>query len=271
MSVKGATGKEYPEVRTKLGSRGLWTLALVVLALVCLCTLVTTVTMVAGGRDALQGSGTVIAENRPVSHFERVSLRDLGTCIIVEDDEEALTVETDDNLMRYVESRVEGGTLSLGLSGRAKDRGVKPSKGITYWLSVRHVSDLEVADSGRIQAHALDVGSLEIKVHDSGYVAVDSLEADTLQLYIEDSGDAQLAGRVDRQEVTVEDSARYLAGRLQSRKAVVVASDSAEATLWATEALDVTVADSGHVRYYGKPRRTERLSDRGTLAGLGQP
>lgn len=271
MNGQGTTTNKHQREGTRSRGRGPWIMVVAALAFACSCALVAAVTRVISQTGPVQGSGTVIAENRPVGHFDRVSLSDLGTLIISQGDEERLTVETDDNLLRYVETRVRGGMLILGLGEGAGGRAVRPSKGITYHLSVRQIAGLEVADSGHIQAPALAVGYLEISVHDSGGVAVDSLVAHTLQVYVEDSGDVHLAGQVERQEVTVQDSGRYLAPRLQSRTAAVAASDSAEATLWAVGALDVTITDSGRVRYYGHPRRTQRLSGAGTLAGLGEP
>jgi hypothetical protein len=246
-------------------------MAVTALVLACICVLVAAGVMVTGQPGAVQGSGDVVVENRPVGHFERVSLSDLGALIISQGDKEALTVETDDNLMRYVETRVRGGTLVLGLGDGVRGRAVQPSKGITYHLSIRHLAGLEVADSGQVRAPALDSGYLEIRVHDSGDVTIGSLVAQALQVYVEDSGDVRLAGRVERQEFTGQDSGHYLADRLVSGTAAVVASDSAQATLWVTEALDVTVTDSGRVRYYGHPRRTQRLADNGTLVELGAP
>jgi hypothetical protein len=269
MSGQGTMSKKHPGAGTTLGSWDLWTLGLAALA--CACALVVALTRITGEHDAIQGSGNRIAEDRPVGRFERVSLGDLGTLIVSQGDEEALTVETDDNLLCYVESQVRSGTLILGLSDRAKGRGVKPSKGIIYHLSVQHLAGLEVADSGRIQARVLDAGHLEITAQDSGGVEVASLAAKTLKSWVEDSGYIHLAGRVESQEVTVQDSGRYLAGRLQSRTAAVTAGDSAEATVWAMEVLDATATDSGRVCYYGEPRSTQHLSDNGKLTGLGEP
>lgn len=271
MNGQRANSETHQKDGSKSGSQGLWFIAAAMLGLACACALVTFVFRVTGDPQVIQGSGTTLVEDRSTGHFERVFLCDLGTLIITQGDEGRLTIETDDNLLGYVESRVQDGTLFLRLSSRATGRVVQPSKGINYRLSVGHIASLEVADSGRIQAAALDAGHLGIKAHDSGHIAVDSLMAHTLQVHLEDSGAVRLTGRVERQEVVVQDSSRYLAGPLQSRTAAVSASDSAEAVLWATEALHVTVTDSGRVRYYGDPRRTQRLSDRGRLAGLGEP
>lgn len=271
MSGQRANSETHQKDEPKSGSPGLWFMAVAVLGLACACALITFVSRVTGDPAAIRGSGMTIVEDRSIGHFERILLRDLGTLTITHGDEEMLSIETDDNLLRYVESHVQGATLVLGLSNRVKGRVVQPSKGINYRLSVGHIADLEAADSGRIQAPALDAGHLEIRVRDSGDIAVDSLMAHTLQVHIEDSGGVRLAGHVERQEVVVQDSGRYLAGLLQSRTATAAASDSSEVMLWATEALSVTITDSARVRYFGKPRRAQRVSEDGTLDGLGEP
>jgi hypothetical protein len=271
MNGQRANSETYQKDEPKSGSPGLWFIAVAVLGLACACALITCVFRVTGDPAAIQGSGITIVEDRSIGRFERVFLCDLGTLIITHGDEEMLSIETDDNLLRYVESRVQGGTLVLGLSNRVKGKVVQPSKGINYRLSLGQIAGLEVADSGRIQAPVLDVGHLEIRVRDSGDIAVDSLMAHTLQVHVEDSGGVRLGGYVERQEVVVQDSGRYLAGRLESRTAAVVTSDSGEAVLWATEVLHVTATDSGRVRYYGEPRLTRRLSGAGTLARVGEP
>jgi hypothetical protein len=255
---------------TKSWALRFWIIAVMALVLASFCRLAA-VANIASQPVAIRGSGTVITENRPVGHFERVSLSDLGVLIISQGAEEALIVETDDNIVRYVETRVRSGTLVLGFGARVRGSAVWPSKGITYHLSIRQVAGLEAADAGRIRALALDARYLEIRARDSGSVEIDSLTAGTLQARVEDYAGIKLAGRVDRQEVTGQDSGRYLASRLQSRTADVVASDSAQATVWATEALGVTVVDSGHVLYRGSPRCTQHVSDKGTLARLSEP
>ena len=66
------------------------------------------------GLGTIQGSGDVITESRDVSGFDSVSLSGIGRVIITQGDDESLTIETDDNLMKYITSEVRDGTLELG-------------------------------------------------------------------------------------------------------------------------------------------------------------
>ncbi|MEZ4735047.1 MAG: hypothetical protein R3E79_48750 [Caldilineaceae bacterium] len=56
--------------------------------------------LVAGcGFQVVSGSGTVVPEERPVSDFTRVDFTGFGELTLVQGDKEALTIETDDNLL----------------------------------------------------------------------------------------------------------------------------------------------------------------------------
>ena len=225
---------------------------------------------VLGGRHVVRRSGNVIAEDRPLSSFERVSLRDIGLLILTQGDEDALTVETDDNLLRFVRTEVRDGTLVLSFGDESGKASLQTHHGIKYYLSVRDIVGLEVADSGSFQAASLDVEHLEIVVRDSGDLKVDSLKARSLEARISDSGYARLAGQVQTQDVTVRDSGDYVAGELHSQADTAVVSDSGQATLWTSEVLAVTVSDSGDVSYYGNPRLRPSITDSGKLTRLGE-
>lgn len=225
---------------------------------------------VLGGRYVVRGSGSVIAEGRPVSGFDRVSLRDIGLVILTQGDRNALTVETDDNLLPFVGTEVRDGTLVLSFGDETGKVSLKTSHGLKYYLTVQEIAGLEVADSGNLQAVSLEVDHLEIVVRDSGDLEVDWLEARTLEARISDSGDARLAGQVQTQDVTVRDSGDYVAGNLHSQADTAVVSDSGEATLRTSEMLDVTISDSGDVNYYGHPRIRQRITASAKLTSLGE-
>lgn len=223
-----------------------------------------------GGRHVVQGSGYVVAEARPVSGFDRVSLHDIGLVLLNQGDQEALTVETDDNLLPFVRTEVRDGTLVLSFGDESGKTSLHTSHGIKYYLTVQDIVGLELADSGNLQAASLNVDHLEVVVRDSGDLEVDSLKAKTLEARISDSGDARLAGQVQTQDVTVRDSGDYIAGELRSRADTAVVSDAGEAILWTSEVLDVTISDSGDVTCYGSPTIRKRITDSGKLTELGE-
>ncbi len=80
------------------------------------------------------GSGKIAAETRPVSGFHGVALDGTGHLHITQGNAEGLIVETDDNLLPFVESKVgPDGVLHLGSKSGEE---IRPTKGITYKLTV---------------------------------------------------------------------------------------------------------------------------------------
>ena len=60
--------------------------------------------------DGIEGSGDVITETRDVAGFRRIVLVGEGNVIITQGDSESLEVTTDDNLMQYIETSLNGKT-----------------------------------------------------------------------------------------------------------------------------------------------------------------
>jgi hypothetical protein len=78
----------------------IFTIVLVVVLLFAACEL-----------QAIEGSGQVRRESRVVGGFTAVNFSSFGELTLVQGDTEALTIETDDNLLPYV-------TLRYGLKPR---------------------------------------------------------------------------------------------------------------------------------------------------------
>ena len=217
------------------------------------------------GLRAVRGSGKLVTESRDVSDFDRVSLAGSGEVILIQGETESLTIETDDNVMRYITSEVEGGTLTLGTeSGKL----VSPTR-LKFTLRVKDLSGLRISGSGDIDAERFDTDDLEIVVSGSGDVRIDALMASKVQARISGSGDVELAGEATGQEVTISGSGKYRGGDLRSETVSVTISGSGNATLWTTASLDARLTGSGSVSYYGNPLTDVSSSGSGKVKGLG--
>lgn len=70
----------------------------------------------------LRGSNNIISEMRTVSGFDRVRLNGVVDVNIVRGADFSVTVSANDNLIRFVETELNGGTLEIGLaSGNFRD------------------------------------------------------------------------------------------------------------------------------------------------------
>jgi hypothetical protein len=219
--------------------------------------------------ETIEGSGNIITEERAVSDFTSISILGSGDLIITQGEQCALTVETDDNLMPFVKTEVQGGTLELGFTSAARTKNLQTSRGFVYYATVRQLEGITIGGSGRVFGEDLEGEGLVIKLSGSGEVRIINLVASDLTVQIIGSGDVELSGEAARQSYLIGGSGTIRAGDFRGETVVVTIPGSGSVTVWATESLEVNMAGSGSVGYYGSANVTHSILGTGNLSSLG--
>ncbi len=215
--------------------------------------------------SGVKGSGNVVSQTRTVSGFDRVAVSGSGQLSIVQDNQESLTIETDDNLLPLIKSELSGGWLRIG----PDHVNLRPSKTIQYTLHLKNLREVQLSGALGATAPSINTDRLQFGISGSGNIHVDKLEADDLNVQVSGSGDISLVGHVKTQEIHISGSGTYSAADLQSENATISVSGSGDATVWARGALTGHVSGSGDVKYYGSPQVNSQVSGSGSVHGLG--
>lgn len=221
----------------------------------------------------IKGSGDIIVEEREVSGFDQIAMAGMGRIIITQGEEESLTIETDDNLMEYIETRVRGNTLEIDFADDvflSPGDSLQPSAGFVFRISVIDLESISVSGAADIKAEKLKADRFEINFSGAGDIQVDDLNAERVVVNVSGAGDVDLTGRVLSQEVNLSGLGRYQAFELESQDASVVISGAGGAELWATDTLTVVISGAGDVEYYGDPSLNRQISGLGRVQGLGE-
>ena len=115
-----------------------------------------------GFGETVAGSGNIVSESRAVTDFTRINLLGSGELIIVQGDHYALEVETDDNLMEYIKTEVQGDTLEIGFTSAATGKNLRPTDSFVFTVSVRDLDEVELGGSGTISAVSLESDMLVV-------------------------------------------------------------------------------------------------------------
>ncbi len=213
------------------------------------------------------GSRNIITETRIVSGFERVDVSGGGSMEIIQDGTEALTVETDDNVMQHITSEVRGGTLYLGLD--SSQGSFLPSK-LHFSLHVKNLTGITTSGAWDVTSASIQTGTLNIDISGSGKVIINALTADKLDTTVSGSGELDLTGEAKQQSIDISGSGKYLAGDLNTQDSTVRISGSGNVTVWASETLAAHISGSGDVSYYGSPQVSFEQSGSGNIHSLGE-
>jgi len=238
--------------------------------------IVTTACVVPFQPRLVKGSGDIVVEDRKVSGFDKILVTGAGRLIITQGDSESLSIETDDNLMEYIETKVEGNTLEIGFtedtlfsSGRGQ-KALDPTDGFIFRITVISLEEIAITGAADIEVEKLKTDQFDINLSGAGQVSVDDLNADHLSVFVSGAGDVNLAGKVETQVIRMSGFGRYQAFDLESQEADVTISGAGGANVWAIETLDVTISGAGDVKYYGSPSVTPNISGLGRIQSQGE-
>ncbi|MEZ4869510.1 MAG: head GIN domain-containing protein [Caldilineaceae bacterium] len=221
------------------------------------------------GFQIVNGSGTVVTEERPVNDFTRVDFTGFGELTLVQGDHEALTIETDDNLLPYIKTTVNEGTLTIGFARRIWLPLVRPTQSIRYRLTVKSLDHLDFSGAGTVMAATLHVDNLTLVESGAAEINLPALTANALTVKMSGSGSVVLAGEVTSQTVELSGLGAYAAGDLASQSAQINLSGAGAATVWVREQLDAEMSGAGAIRYYGSPQTNTSSSGLGAVQHLG--
>jgi hypothetical protein len=228
------------------------------------------------------GSGTAASEKRNAGSATKVALEGSGELIVTQGNANALTVECDDNIMKYIETSVRGDTLTLGIRHGYSIREVTP---LRFRVTLADPKAITVSGSGRATATALKADSLDLVVTGSGDIKAGPCGAPKMTATVSGSGDIDLSGcSADRfvatitgsggvscegtakdTTVVISGSGEFRGSGFTSADANVTTTGSGTVRIGETKNLSATLSGSGSVYYEGNPVINVSVSGSGKL------
>jgi len=218
----------------------------------------------------VRGSGDVVSETREVSNFDKVELSGVGTIYITQGDEEALEIEAEDNLLRYIKSSVRGSTLVIGFEDDQWTQVIQPTEPIKYFLTLKDITKIELSGAGRVIAEQIETTELRIVSSGAGDIQIDNLSADDLIVDLSGAGNCEIGGQVTDQQITISGAGNYSAESLETEATSIQVSGMGSSEVWANDALNIEISGAGNVKYYGSPHVSQEISGVGNIRRIGE-
>jgi hypothetical protein len=215
-----------------------------------------------------RGSGEAGQEVRSVGGVHEVELASWGNLYVELGEREELRIETDENLLRYIETDVSGETLVIR---HRRGIALRPTQPIEYHLTVQALDSVLVSGAGNVSLPKLESERFEITISGAGSIDLEDLHAEELTVQITGAGDLEIAGgEVQEQEISISGAGDYRARNLDSDTAQVNLSGLGSATLHAREHLDVQITGAGSVHYLGRPSIEKHVTGIGSVEAIGE-
>lgn len=216
--------------------------------------------------NCLQGSGKIVKENRTIGEFNKVSLMGMGNIYITQGNENALVVESDDNIIKHITTNIKGSTLIIDA-----DRQICPEK-INLYVTMKQIEGLKIKGSGDIiTSNLIKVDKLAIILDGSGNIKADA-EGNGVKCEINGSGDIRLSGKSNYSFLSIKGSGNINSSECEVTKCDVEIFGSGNANVNIKEELNVKVFGSGDVIYKGEPKNvSQKILGSGSVRKMSQP
>jgi len=180
----------------------------------------------------VRGSGDLEEEYRDIGDFSKIEVSGAFSVYVTVGESTSLKIETDDNLLKYIKTRVVGNTLEIYTK-----KEISPKTKLKVTLTTPELTSIDASGANSIKAKGIFGDRFYIDL--SGACNAD-LEGEIEKLYIDISG----AGNCDSRELNAEHVKVDLSG-------------ASNADVYASESLDADVSGVGNIDFWGDPENVK--------------
>ncbi|HVF82300.1 MAG TPA: head GIN domain-containing protein [Flavisolibacter sp.] len=200
------------------------------------------------GGKKVRGNGNIISQTREVSNFTGIDVSGAVTVRLKQEAPAGIRVETDENLMEYLEVKVDGNTVVIQ---PRKGYNLNPSKELIVYVSASRFTTIDVSGASQIISEA-PITSDELDVHATGASEI-IMQVKLSKFTSELSGAStlKLSGDVTRFATEASGASKILCLDLKTAEAELNVSGATEAEISAEKELTIDASGASNVKYRG--------------------
>jgi Putative auto-transporter adhesin, head GIN domain len=202
----------------------------------------------------ITGNGNVRKEVRNTGTFTKVHSSGSAEVEITSGSDCAVTVEDDENLLPYLETNVENGTLTIHYQ-----HGVSVSHDhAKIYITAPTLSEVATSGASDIKVSGVLRNSDKISFNTSGVGNIEGeVDAPAVSVTVSGAGAVRLRGRTKDFDCDISGVGHADCGNLESENTKVSISGVGNAHVFASVHLSATVSGTGSVYYRGNPQNPE--------------
>jgi hypothetical protein len=208
----------------------------------------------------LDGKGAVEKEHRSVRDFTGIELKIRGTVYVQQGNITKLEVESQENLLSHIKTRVSGNNLIIH-----NDRCFESGQDVKFYITVPDLKKVTVNGSGKVvNTGRLEADNLDLTVSGSGDIYLE-VDASDIKSRVSGSGSILLKGQAENHEILISGSGKVDAFGLPAADTEASITGSGKASVLVEDELKVSISGSGQVRYKGNPSIEKHISGSGRV------
>lgn len=214
-------------------------------------------------RETVHGNGNETTESRNPGSFKRIQLMGSMDVEIKKGDERSVEINAEENLLPYIETKVEGDKLIVKFSD---DVNIDADKDIIVKVTTPALTEASVMGSGDISGDGKfeSDDKIEINVLGSGNVKME-LDAPAIEAKVTGSGDIDISGNTKDATYNTMGSGNIKASNLKAENTEAKTMGSGNIRAFASVKLKATIMGSGDISYKGGGAVTSNVHGSGAV------
>ncbi|MGY0427280.1 MAG: head GIN domain-containing protein, partial [Polaribacter sp.] len=203
-----------------------------------------------GNSKKIKGNGKIVTINRTTADYDGVSIGGSFDVVLVKGKEGNITIQGEENIIPYLETKVSGNTLKIKYK---KNTNIRTTKKLTITVTFMDIKSVALGGSGNISSKGLIKNeSLKVSLGGSGNITL-KVNTNTIKASIGGSGNIHLNGTAHNLKCSIAGSGSIRAFGLQTDeiKATIAGSGSIKTTV--KTKIKANIVGSGNLYYKGNP------------------
>lgn len=208
------------------------------------------------------GSGNIITEKRSVANFNGISVGGAFEVEVKIGTNTELTVEADDNIMKYIETRVSGNVLKIRTEGLHNYSEVH----MKIYITTPSLTSIRTSASAGVRVLDVLTGTNKLSFHASSSGSIEAeIDAPEVETDASSGATLSLSGKTRTYRAEASSGANIKTWDLLSENTDVNVSSGASAKVHASLSLKATASSGGSVTYHGAARVSNSVSSGGSV------
>jgi hypothetical protein len=208
------------------------------------------------------GSGNIITEKRTVGHFTALTVSNAFDVEVKIGPVEEVTIEADDNLMKYIQATVSGNTLNI----HTEHLHNLNNGHLKVFITVPELTKIVASAAAEIKV--LDpikgVGTLNFNASSSADIEAE-VDAPEIVAGASSAGSVKLSGKTKNYKAEASSGADIKTADLLAENTDVSVSSGASADVYASVNLTAEASSGGDINYHGAATVKQNTSSGGSV------
>ena len=198
----------------------------------------------------VKGSGNVIKENRELSAFNAIDVGSAFHVFIKIGEPQSLLIETDDNLIPLIETKVKNGELTISTK-----KNITTPETMNVYITMAKLTKIELSGASKLIAEdILENDKMEIDLSGASRIKA-AIKTHLLELDLSGASNASLSGHSTNLNIDASGASNLKLSELEVAEANIDCSGASNIWLWVLTKLEGEASGASNIYYKGDPQQ----------------